>query len=192
VATPFGHAEREPVRCGQLGEERRALGLLGAELEVRIARPGDRAGGEQRAPQVRGTAARAGDNASRRAFQRLEPRAEDPGLVQRLDGARVVLEVDLEARRPVEGAAAVRPDLARDAVAAQKADSTARDRSVPDLEVDADPPAAAEVDGARRADERRELGEPAVRRARLDRRQLGADVLGQSHSAPSSSSRRRL
>ena len=54
-------------------------------------------------------------------------------------------------------------------------------------------PAAAQVDAARPADERRELGQPAARLARLDRGELVANVVREAQSAtPSSASSRRL
>jgi hypothetical protein len=59
--------------------------------------------------------------------------------------------------------------------------------------VESDPTRPAEVDAPGRTNESRELGEPAARLARLDRRELRADLVGEAQSrTPSSRSRRRL
>jgi hypothetical protein len=71
-------------------------------------------------------------------------------------------------------------DLARDAVALEEREDTPRHRRAGDVEVHADAPPAAEVEAPCAPNQRRELGEPAARLARLDRRQLGADVLRES------------
>ena len=125
--------------------------------------------------------------------ERREVGVEDAGLVQRLEGASVVLEMELVARPPLEGAPLVRPDLAGDAVGAQEPERAPRDRPARQLEVERDAPATAQVDASRAADERRELGQSAAGLPRRDRRQLLTDVVGEAQSSmPSSASRRRL
>jgi hypothetical protein len=77
----------------------------------------------------------------------------------------------------LEGPAAERMDLAGDAVPLEERENAPRDTWARDVEVHADSPPAAKVEAPSSADQRRELGEAAARFARLDRRQLGADVL---------------
>ena len=96
---------------------------------MRVARAAGRAGGEEGAAEVGGPAAGAGDDPPGRPLERREVRVEDARLVQRLEGAGVVLEVELVARPLLEGPPLVRPDLAGDAVGAQERERAPRDRA---------------------------------------------------------------
>ena len=56
-----------------------------------------------------------------------------------------------------------------------------------------DPAAAAQVDAPGRVEERRDLGQPAAAALGCDRRELGAEVVRETHDlVPSSASSRRL
>ena len=192
VAAALRDAERESVPLGQAGEQLGAVRVVRPQLEVGVSGPGHGAGGQERPAQVRGAAARAADEPRGRALQRREPGADDPGLVQHLERARVVVQVDLEARLVLEGPAAVRADLALDVVLVEERHGPPRDRVAPQLQVQPDPAAAAQVDRPGAAHERGQLGEPATGLARIDRRELAANILGEAHGAPSTSRRRRL
>jgi hypothetical protein len=160
---------------------------------MRVAWPAGRARGEEGAAEIGGPAARAGDDPPRRPVERCEPCIEDAGLVERLERAGVVLQMNLKTRGPLERPAPIGPDLARDTVGAQERERAPSDGAARGVEVQTDAPAAAQVDAPRPADEGGELGEAAARLARLDRRQLAANVLGEAQiSTPSSPSRRRL
>ena len=73
---------------GDLGQEAGALNLRGADLQVRIARPAQRAGTEERAPEIRAAAAAAGEHAQGRTLERAVRAVEHAGSVERLVGVR--------------------------------------------------------------------------------------------------------
>ena len=106
-ATPSGDA----LGRGDAPQELGAVGRRRPQLEVRRARARQRAAAEQRAAQVGGAAARPRDDAPRRPLERRAAGVEHAGLAQHLERPRVAADVQLVARRAVEGAAAVRADL---------------------------------------------------------------------------------
>jgi hypothetical protein len=69
--------------------------------------------------------------------------------VEHLQRAVVSGNVQLVPGAPVEGVTRVRPDLGRDAERAQKAERTARDSRIGDIEVHRDLAAALQVHAAR-------------------------------------------
>lgn len=192
VPASLDHAELEPLGRRDTGEVAGPVQVYRAQLEMRGSRAGDRARGEECAAQVGGAAARPAGHARGRPRERAVARAEDPRRRERLDRALVVCEVELVAGRPVERTPLERADLARDAVRMEERDRPPGDVRAPQLQVKPDPPAAPQVDASRPSDERRQLRQTAAGLARLDRRELRADFLGEAQSAPSSSSSRRL
>ena len=68
-----------------------------------VARAAGRAGGEEGAAEVGRPAARAGHDPPGWPLQRREVRVEDARLVQRLEGAGVVVQMELVARPLLEG-----------------------------------------------------------------------------------------
>jgi hypothetical protein len=193
VAVSLVDAEREAVDLRELGEEAGSVDVRCPKLEVRVAWPAHGSRHEERASQVRGATADTDDDAPRRAVERGQVGVEDAGLVERLERAGVLLEVNLVPRRLLERAGPVRADLARHAVGAKEREGPPRDRAARHLEVKGDPAAAAQVHRPRRPHKSRELGQPAAPLPRLDRRQLAADVVGEAQSStPSRASRRFL
>src|SRR5438270_11718168 len=95
------YVELSAETSGEVDEESRAVGLSGADLEVRVAGPAQGAGSEKRAAEIRGRAAAAGDDARGRAVKRAMGAAEDAGAVQRVVGSVRSLDVELVARRVV-------------------------------------------------------------------------------------------
>ena len=152
AAVVDGEAESLGVR--QRGEELGALDVRAPKLEVGVPRPAHGPGGEERAAQVRGAAARAAHDPRGRPLQRREARVEHACLVQHLEGAGVVVDVDLKARRVLERLALERADLAGHVVRPQKREGAPRDGRARHLQVKGDPPTSPEVDAARGADER--------------------------------------
>jgi hypothetical protein len=193
VPVPLVYGEPEAIGSRQLRKERRRLDVGRPQLEVRAAGPAGRARGQERASEIRSSAAGPGDDAARRPFEREEVGVEDSRLVEGLEGTGVVSKVELVARPPLESPLLVRADLAGDAVRAQERETAPRDGAARELEVERDAPAPAQVDAAGAADEGRQLGQPAAGLPRLDGRELLPDVLGEGQSStPSSASRRRL
>ena len=94
-----------------------------------------------------------------------------------LDRVLVAANVKLVARRPIERPTLVRPDLGRDAEAAQQAERPPCDGRVRDVDVYGDLAATPEVDAAGRVKEPRELRQPVALAPRRDRRELAAQVL---------------
>src|SRR5919109_2485732 len=131
VAAAVGDGERHALGRGDTGQELRARDRRGPQLEVPRARAAQRAAAEERAAQVGGAAGRTGDDALRRPLERREPRRQDAGLVEHLEGACAAGDVELVARGAVEGAAAIGADLRLDAEGAQEAEGAAGDRRAP-------------------------------------------------------------
>ena len=133
-----------------------ALDSRAADLEVRGTRPTERPATEQRSAHVRRPAARPGDHAPRWPLERRKTRREHSGFVEHLERT-VVGYVQLVPRAPVEGVPRVRPDLGCDAKRAQKAERTASDRRVGDVEMHRNLATALQVHATRGVKEPREL-----------------------------------
>jgi hypothetical protein len=97
--------------------------------------------------------------------------------VEHLQRAVVSGYVQLVPRAPVKGVTRVRPDLGRDAERAQKAERTASNSRIGDVEVHRDLAAALQVHATRRMEEPRELCQAIALAARRDRRELVPEVL---------------
>ena len=105
----------------------------------------------------------------------------------------VAVDVELVARRRVEGAAAVRADLRTNPAVAQKCEGAPSRGTASEIEVKRPVPGSTEMEASGRVEQRRELRSPIALTLRRDRRELLADVLGRDHSStPSSASSRRL
>src|SRR5262249_7693262 len=144
----------------------------GPELEMRGLRPREGPGAEQRAPEVRAAAARAADDALRRALERRAAGGQDTGLAQHLRPGRGRAAEQLVTGRAGEGAAPVRADLRADAQAAQEREGAPRGRGAREVEVHRELAVTAEMPRAGGVEERRELGEGATASVRRDRREL--------------------
>jgi hypothetical protein len=130
-------------------EEVGALGPGAADLKVRGSGTAERTAPEQGSAQIRRAAARPGDHAPRRALEWRQAGGEHSGFVEDLQRAIVSGDVQLVPRAPVEGVPRVRPDLGRDAERAQKAEGSASDRRVNDIEMHRDLAAALQVHASR-------------------------------------------
>jgi hypothetical protein len=97
--------------------------------------------------------------------------------VQHLQRPLVARDVQLVTRRPVEGAAAVRPDLGGDAEAAKEGERAARDGRLGDVEVDGDLAASTQVDATGDVEKPRQLREPVAVPPERGRSELGAEIL---------------
>ena len=169
-------AELEPLVGCESRQERGALRLRGSELEVRRSRPAERAAAEQRATQVRTTAAAATDDAAWRARERRQPRAEDTGFVENLESALVAGDMQLIARRTVECASLVGADFRGDAEAPQQAEGAACNGGLGDVEMHRHLAAAAVMDAAGGVEEPRQLRQPVALAAWPDRSELVAEL----------------
>ena len=113
-------ARRAPERAARRRDAVRArrgsgaFRLGGADLEVRVSRPAERARAEQRAAEVGSRAAAPGDDALLGAAERTMGAVENAGAMQRRVRLLGALDVELVARRLVERAARVGADLGRD------------------------------------------------------------------------------
>jgi len=106
---PFAVEDAEAstvLRCDP-SDERCALSAGAPDLEVRRPWTAKRSSAEQCSAEVGSTAAGAGDDAPWRMFQRTEARTENSGFVQNLNGAFVSGDVQLVARRALEGTTAI-------------------------------------------------------------------------------------
>jgi len=89
------------LACGQpqlvtgreVGEQLGSGDGLRPKLEMSMARAAHGAAGQERTPQVRGPAAGARDDPPRWSVEWNEAGIEDPCLVQRLHGTRLVTQV---------------------------------------------------------------------------------------------------
>jgi hypothetical protein len=117
-------------------EELGAFGSRAANLEVWGTWAAERTASEQRSAQIRRAATRARDDPTRRAFERRQAGGQHAGFVKQLQCVRVTGDVQLVSRPPLEGMPRIGPDLGRDAEAAQKAEGTAGNRRVDDVEMD--------------------------------------------------------
>ena len=182
VARRLVDAERESLRLGQLAQlERRCIARDAPFQMRRAARPRQRPAGDERAAQVRATAAAARDDPRRHALDGSQAGAQDAGLVHRLQRARVVADDDQEARRALETVLAVGADLAGGAARAQELHGSARGQRGREVDVHLDRAAREQVERAGVTDDARELGQPAVPLRRQHLRELGADVFSERH-----------
>ena len=182
-------ASSTPSRAATSAMKRAPSSPLGAHLEVRVARAGERAGAEQRAAQVGAAAARAADDALRRLLERRARRGEHTRLAQHVERALVDVDVQLVARRLVERAARVRADLRAHAEVAQQREGAPGGGRAREVEVHRDRRRRA---GARRPTRGRA---PRARRAgssAAPARSARARRAGHRRATPSSSSSRRL
>ena len=182
VAATLGDRERDLLACGDLRQDARAVDSARAQLELGGPRPGERAAAEQGAAQVGAAAARAADDALRRALEGRPPRRQHARLAEHLRGRRVDLHVQLVARRPVERAPAIGADLRADAEVAQERERAPRRRRARQIEVHRELAVAAQVPRAGGVEQRRELGEAAAAPDRRDRRELVAQVVRERHA----------
>jgi hypothetical protein len=114
-------------------------------------------------------------------------RHEDP------EGVHSSFDVELIARRAVEGATAVRPDLGPDPVRAQESERAPRCGTAPEIQMERPLSPGTQVQAARGVEEPGELSPAIALTRRRDLRELLADVLGGPHSdTPSSASSRRF
>jgi hypothetical protein len=185
VMAALVHRHGKAILLRKLGQEGRRVRRGGAQLEVRVSRAADRPRGEEGAAKISGPAAGSGDDPPGRSHERGQVCVEDAGLVQRLQGPGVVLEVELIARASLEGAAPVGSNLAGHPVGAKEREGTARGGAARQLEMHPDAAAAAEMHAARPAHERGELGQPAAGLTRFDRRKLLPDVFRKGHRTDS-------
>ena len=144
---------------------------------MRRARSAEGRAAKQRAAEVRTPAAGACDDAARRCGKRSEPRAQHTGFVQDLERALVACDMQLIARRTVEGTALIRADLGCDAECAQQAERASRNGRVGHVEMDRDLAASPQVDAAGRVEEAGELGQSIAFAPRRDRGELVAEIL---------------
>ena len=183
-----------PSRAATSAMKRAPVEPTCPQLEMRVARAGQRAAAEQRAAEVGTAAARPADHALRRLLERRARSREHAGLPEHRQRVRVDLDVELVARRLVERAAAVSADLGAHTEVAQERERASRGRGARQVEVDRDR-AAAQVPRAGGVEESRQLGLAAAAPLRRDLRQLVAQLLRERASqstTSSSSSIRRL
>src|SRR5262249_28616419 len=150
-------------------------------LEVRRARPRQRAAAEERPAQIRGTAAGAADDALRRALERRAAPREDARFLEDLARAAGDGGLQLGARGSVERVLRVGADLRVDAELAQQREGAARGMAAAEVEVHRELAPAAQVPDPGGMEERRDLGGAAAAPARRDRRELVAHVLRERH-----------
>ena len=122
--------------------------------------------------------------------------AEDAGLGKDVERALRSLDVQLVARRAIEGTGRIRADLGRDTQLREKLERTTGSRGGRQVEVERDRASPSQMHRAGRVEERGDLRQAVATAGGRDRRELRADVLGQraraQSSTPSSASRRRL
>ena len=162
-----------------------------SHLEVRRPRARQRAAAEECAAEVGAAAARAGDDAARRAVEREMVVVEDAGLGEHAERALRALDVELVARRAIEGPRRVGADLRRDAQLGEQRERAPDDGRGREVEVERDRAAAAEMHRARRVEERGDLRQPVAAARRRDRRELRADVVDERAGAHRSHSLER-
>jgi hypothetical protein len=113
------HGQRDPLCFRHVRQELGACATARAKLEVTERHA---AASEESPAQVRATTARPRDEPPGRPLERRQPRADDTGLVEHLECARVARDVELVSRLAAERASPVAPDLARDAEPAEEAE----------------------------------------------------------------------
>src|SRR5437763_3539875 len=173
MGAALGDGEPGARARGDVRDETCAVDAARAELEVRLARAGERPGAEKGAAEVCAAAARAAHDAFRRMLERRARRRQDARLAEDTERARVAIDVQLVASRLVERAPPVRADLGAHAEIAQQRERAPRRRRAREVEMQADA-SAAEMPCTGGVKERRELGEPATPPRRGDLRELFA------------------
>ena len=130
VAAALGDVERErPLALRRPAMNACAVELAGADLEVRVARAGQRAGAEERSAQIGAAAARTPDDALRRHARAARRTAESTPASRSTSSACVVdVDVQLVPRRALERAPRVGADLRAHAEVAQERERAPRDR----------------------------------------------------------------
>ena len=196
VGLAVDHAHPHARGGGHAADERSAAVQRRPHLQVRRARPAQRARAEEGAPQIRRAAAGPRDDAPGRSVERKAVAAEDACLGQHLDRVRRSVDQQLRARAPIEGVAAIRADLRVDAEAPEDREGPPCDGRLRDVEMEGQLPAPEEVDRAGGVEQRRDLREPVAAALGDDRRELGARVGrerdGAHRRVPSRASRRRF
>ncbi len=193
VRAPLSRAEDDVFLCRDANEELGAVELGEPDLELGRSRTADRPGSQESPAPVRGPAAGTPDDPRRRPGQRAATAPDDAGLAENLHRARAAEDVQLVARRAVECASPVRPDLALDAEVTQQRERPPGHGRRRHVEVERELAVTAEMEAAGRVEERRDLRERVAAPRGRDGRELVPHVLGERHAvAPSSASRRRL
>ena len=152
---------------------RRHLRGRGADLQVRRARSTQRAGAEERTARVRRPATGLCDDTTRWTVERNAGSIDHACFGEH--GHRVLTtgNQELVARR-FERALSIGPDLRVDPKVSQRTEGRPGDRGLSEIEVERELSSAEKVHGARRMQERRDLGEPVAASRRGDRRELRA------------------
>ena len=193
VRAPLSRAEDDVFLCSDANEELGPVGLGEADLELGRSRAADRPGAQESSAPVGGAATETPDDPRRRPGQRAASAPDDAGLAEHLHRACAAEDVQLVARRAVECAPPVRPDLALDAEVTQQRERPPGHGRRRDVEVERELAVTAEMEAAGRVEERRDLRERVAAPRGRDGRELVPHVLGERHAvAPSSASRRRL
>ena len=169
VRIALGDRELDTFGARETREERRRLRRRRPQLDVRRAAERQRAGAEERAAQIRGTAAAAPDDTPRRPLERPVAPIDDAGCREHAQGLRVAGDVELVARRRVERPATVRPDLGADPAVAQQRERTTGRRAAPEVEVERPVACPAEVEASGGVEQRGELGATIALALRRDR-----------------------
>ena len=177
VSATVGDSKRNPFRPRHVRDELRGLDGSGPDLQMRGAWATERSGAEKRAANVSATTAGAGDDAARRSAQWRESLCEHSCFMKDLERVRLSRDVKLVARRLLERALPVGPDLRRDVELPQQAERPARDSRGRDVDVHGDLAATEKVHPARRVQEAGQLRESVARAARGDRGELVAQVV---------------
>ncbi len=121
------------------------------------------------------------------------PTVDDACSGQHALRAFVAGDVELEARRPVERAPPVGPDLGADPALAQECKRAAGGSTAAEIEMQRPAARAPKVQAPGGVEQGRELRSPVALALRRDRRELLANVLGRDQmETPSSARRRRL
>jgi hypothetical protein len=109
------------------GEQLGAGARRTSNLEVGTSRPGHGTRAEEGAAEIGATAAGAADDALRGRLERRVADRDDAGIVQDPERSLAPVNVDLVARRLLEGPPAIRANLRFDAERPQEPESAARD-----------------------------------------------------------------
>jgi hypothetical protein len=107
------------------------------------ARPRERAAAEEDSTEIGAPTAGLGHDLARRPVERHVVAIEHPGLCEHVQRVRLVADVQLIPRLPVEGVTAVGADLGLDAQLAQERERTSDDGVRGDVEVEGERAATA-------------------------------------------------
>jgi len=117
----------------------------------------ERPAAEERAPEVRGSATRATDDAAGRTLEWCVSSVEHPGGAEDPEGLRIAGDVQLKAGRSIERAAVVRANLGADPLVAEQRERPAGRCAAPEVEMEGPLSSATQVKAARRVEERGKL-----------------------------------